>query len=162
MNLPKDLEETFHRCMDRIIHHSRFALKALRWVHYAMRPLYIDELSEAVAFDLQNQTWSLNENLISCAILVILAATNQCVRSALYTHSSATQNLEDVTAMELSCILLIQNKVTSPVASSVFRSLLVRFRFLNCKTRSSTQPNSHSYLITPTSPSQKINMEFPS
>lgn len=97
MNLPKDLEETYRRCLDRIDRQNQYAFKVLRWVNYAMRPLQIDELREAVAFDLQDKIWS-SEKIPDpmfvigcCANLVILDATDQCVRFA---HSSVKSFLE--------------------------------------------------------------------
>jgi ankyrin repeat protein len=96
-NLPKDLKETYRRCLERISNPNRYALKVLRWVSYASRPLHIDELKEAVAFDLQDRAWNSDKisdsaSLISCcANLVVVDATDQRVRFA---HSSVKQYLE--------------------------------------------------------------------
>src|SRR5436190_19400967 len=96
-NLPKDLEETYRCCLKRIDNRSPYATKVLRWVSFAIRPLQIDELAEAVAFDLQDQAWNSDKipgsaSVISCcANLVVLDATDQCVRFA---HPSVKQYLE--------------------------------------------------------------------
>ena len=96
-SLPRDLEETYSRCLKRIDHHSRYAPKVLKWVFYATRPLQIDELMEAVAFDLQDQEW-ISDNIpdstsviSSCANLVFLDELDLCVRFA---HPSVKQYLE--------------------------------------------------------------------
>jgi hypothetical protein len=97
-NLPDGLKETYRRCLKRIGHQTDYAPKVLEWVSYAVRPLRIDELREAVAFDLQDQAWSPDKipNSISvidcCANLVVLDATDGCVRFA---HPSVKQYLEE-------------------------------------------------------------------
>jgi ankyrin repeat protein len=103
-NLPKDLEETYRRCVERIGNRNRYAPKVLRWVGYASCPLHIDELREAVAFDLQDRAWSADKlpnsaSLISCcANLVVVDATDQRVRFA---HSSVKQYLEQNRGSEI-------------------------------------------------------------
>ncbi len=97
-NLPSGLKETYRRCLDRIGHQTGYAPKVLEWVSYAVRPLRIDELREAVAFDLQDQAWNPDKipNSTSvigcCANLVVLDATDGCVRFA---HPSVKQYLEE-------------------------------------------------------------------
>lgn len=97
-NLPKGLRETYHRCLHRIGCQSRYAPKVLEWVSYAIRPLRIDELREAVAFGLQDRARSKDKipNSTSvigcCANLVVLDATDGCVRFA---HPSVKQYLEE-------------------------------------------------------------------
>lgn len=91
--LPKDLEETYSYCIQRIVfqdNDSR-ALKVLKWVSFATRPLHIEELKEAVAFDLSDTAWDdekvPQEDFIigCCANLVTLDPTDRCARFA---HSS--------------------------------------------------------------------------
>lgn len=97
-NLPKGLRETYRRCLHRIGCQSRYAPKVLEWVSYAIRPLRIDELREAVAFDLQDRARSPDKipNSTSvigcCANLVVLDATDGCIRFA---HPSVKQYLEE-------------------------------------------------------------------
>src|SRR5436190_1162227 len=55
--LPKDLEETYRRCVKRIDLCDNSALKVLKWISFAARPLHIEELKEVVAFDLQDSVW---------------------------------------------------------------------------------------------------------
>lgn len=97
--LPKDLEETYHYCIQRIIsqdNDSR-ALKVLKWVSFATRPLHIEELKEAVAFDLSDTAWDgeklPQEDFIigCCANLVVLDPADRCVRFA---HSSVKMYLD--------------------------------------------------------------------
>ncbi|PYI31839.1 hypothetical protein BP00DRAFT_165650 [Aspergillus indologenus CBS 114.80] len=45
--LPKDLEETYRYCANRINTHDTRALKVLKWVGFASRPLHLEELREA-------------------------------------------------------------------------------------------------------------------
>jgi ankyrin repeat protein len=97
-NLPKDLRETYRRCLGRIDLQDRYALKVLKWVSYATRPLRIDELREAVAFNLSDRSWTSDNiphpsSLLSCcANLVVLDAIDNCVRLA---HPSVRQYLEE-------------------------------------------------------------------
>jgi hypothetical protein len=72
-------------------------LKVLKWVSFATRPLHIEELKEAVAFDLSDTTWDgekvPQEDFIigCCANLVVLDPADRCVRFA---HSSVKLYLE--------------------------------------------------------------------
>jgi ankyrin repeat protein len=53
-NLPKDLEDTYARCLEKIHKNDSrkpFSLKILRWVLATPRPFKIDELREAAAID---------------------------------------------------------------------------------------------------------------
>lgn len=96
-DLPRGLEETYRRCLRRIRYGRQYTSKVLKWVSYAARPLHIDELREAVAFDLGDKEWNSNKvprpaSLIGCcANLVVLDATDQCVRFA---HPSVKQFLK--------------------------------------------------------------------
>ncbi|KAE8160965.1 hypothetical protein BDV40DRAFT_313437 [Aspergillus tamarii] len=93
--LPKGLEETYGRCIGRI--QERCAIKALKWVSFATRPLHIEELREAVAIDLEDTQWSAEEmtqkdTLIACCEnLVVADRADGCVRFA---HSSVKQYLD--------------------------------------------------------------------
>ncbi|KGM92160.1 uncharacterized protein PADG_11698 [Paracoccidioides brasiliensis Pb18] len=55
--LPKDLKETYHRCAERIITQVDIALRVLKWVSFATRPLSVEELREAVAFSPSDTSW---------------------------------------------------------------------------------------------------------
>ncbi|UKZ75110.1 hypothetical protein TrVFT333_002782 [Trichoderma virens FT-333] len=56
--LPKGIEETYRRCVARINFQDKWALKVLKWVSFAKRPLNIEELREAVAFDYTDTEWN--------------------------------------------------------------------------------------------------------
>ncbi|KAL2832103.1 hypothetical protein BDW59DRAFT_181441 [Aspergillus cavernicola] len=95
--LPKGLEETYGRCINRLTLKDTYALKVLRWVSFAISPLHIEELREAVTFGLEDTEWNAEKMpqkdvLIGCcANLVIIDHTDNCVRFA---HSSVKQYLE--------------------------------------------------------------------
>lgn len=94
--LPKDLEETYQYCVQRINLQDNRTVKILKWVSFAARPLHIEELKEAVAFDILDTEWNpekvpQRDFIISCcANLVVLNPTDYCVRFA---HSSVKQYL---------------------------------------------------------------------
>ncbi|KAK2812422.1 hypothetical protein FQN50_001423 [Emmonsiellopsis sp. PD_5] len=96
--LPKDLEETYRRCVNRINFHDDTALKILKWVGFSTRPLHIEEMKEAVAFGIQDSQWDPekvpHEAFIAgcCANLVALDPADRCLRFA---HSSVKQYLEN-------------------------------------------------------------------
>ncbi|EEA22878.1 hypothetical protein EYB25_005646 [Talaromyces marneffei] len=87
-DLPTDLEETYRRCVRRVTFTNPYALRVLQWVSFAARPLHIDELKEAVAFDLEDTVWDAGkvpqaDVLIGCgANLVAVDPSDQCVRFA--------------------------------------------------------------------------------
>ncbi|KAJ5556370.1 hypothetical protein N7494_000285 [Penicillium frequentans] len=95
--LPKSLEATYSRCIERIDHKDSRVLKVLKWVSFATIPLHIEELREAIAFDLEDTAWSAEkiprkEFVIGCcANLVVVDSTDDRVRFA---HSSVRQYLE--------------------------------------------------------------------
>lgn len=95
--LPKGLEEVYRRCIDRITRRHSFAPKVLKWVSFAIRPLHIDELREAVSFGVDDTKWNdermpQKDVLIGCcANLVIVDNVDNCARFA---HSSVKQYLE--------------------------------------------------------------------
>ncbi|KAJ5634700.1 hypothetical protein N7528_002542 [Penicillium herquei] len=95
--LPEGLEDTYGRCVERINFEDSRALKVLKWVSFATRPLHIEELREAIAFDLKDTMWNpekipRKEYVIGCcANLIIVDSTDDCVRFA---HSSVKQYLE--------------------------------------------------------------------
>ena len=89
----------YERCLQRISrrnHTVRFAVKVLRWVGCASRPLHIDELREAVGFDISDHAWdpgkipSRSLVISCCANLVVLDSSDLCVRFA---HPSVKQYL---------------------------------------------------------------------
>ncbi|KAJ5777337.1 hypothetical protein N7520_000583 [Penicillium odoratum] len=95
--LPKGLEDTYSRCIERIDHKDNRVLKVLKWVSFATIPLHIEELREATAFDQGDITWNAKkipgkEFVIGCcANLVVVDSTDNRVRFA---HSSVKQYLE--------------------------------------------------------------------
>jgi hypothetical protein len=95
--LPKDLEETYHQYLKCIAPANSRALRVLKWVCYASRPLRIEELREAIAFDLDNEKWDheripTREFVVGCcANLVIEDPVDGLVRFA---HPSVGQYLE--------------------------------------------------------------------
>ncbi|KAL4778137.1 hypothetical protein BJX76DRAFT_352839 [Aspergillus varians] len=96
-SLPKGLEETYNRCVDRITLQNCYASKVLKWVGFAISPLSVDELREAVSFDLEDTEWNPDkipqkDVLVGCcANLVVIDRTDDCVR---FVHSSVKQYLE--------------------------------------------------------------------
>lgn len=95
-HLPKDLEKTYQYCVQRINFRDNRAIKVLKWVSFAARPLHIEELKEAVAFDILDTSWNPEKIpqqsyiIGCCANLVVLDPTDHCVRFA---HSSVKQYL---------------------------------------------------------------------
>ncbi|KAF7136772.1 hypothetical protein CNMCM5793_006241 [Aspergillus hiratsukae] len=87
-DLPTGLEETYRRCVRRINFTNPYALRVLQWVSFAARPLHIDELKEAVAFDLQDVVWDAGKIpqadvvMGCCANLVSVDPIDDCVRFA--------------------------------------------------------------------------------
>ncbi|EHK25608.1 ankyrin repeat protein, partial [Trichoderma virens Gv29-8] len=96
--LPKGIEETYRHCVARIDFQDKWALKVLKWVSFAKRPLNIEELREAVAFDYTDTEWNggrrpQSEFIIGCcANLVAIDHMDNCVRFA---HPSVKQFLEE-------------------------------------------------------------------
>ncbi|RFU72758.1 ankyrin repeat-containing [Trichoderma arundinaceum] len=96
--LPRDIEEIYSRCVGRIDFKDNWALKVLKWVSFANKPLHIEELKEAVAFDSIDTEWDASKKPQSdfiigcCANLVVMDPTDNCVRFA---HSSVKQYLEE-------------------------------------------------------------------
>ncbi|KAI9927564.1 hypothetical protein MW887_003182 [Aspergillus wentii] len=97
-SLPEDLEETYRRCITRINTQDPRVVKALSWVRFATRPLHIDELREAIAFDVHDTRWDHSRIprgdfvMGSCVNLLVLDSTDSCVR---FVHSSMNQYLDD-------------------------------------------------------------------
>lgn len=96
--LPKNIEETYKRCVCRIDFQDDWALKVLKWVSFAKRPLHIEELREAVAFRLTDTKWDADKKpqrdfiVGCCANLIVLDPIDNCLRFA---HSSVKQYLEE-------------------------------------------------------------------
>ena len=95
--LPKDLDETYFRCLRRInAHHRRFAPRVLRWVCVAAIPFTIDQLREALAID--PQTGLIHQDQIPPAQEVIRCCANLVVRDkasrVFLAHHSVRQFLQ--------------------------------------------------------------------
>ncbi|PON28229.1 hypothetical protein TGAM01_v202723 [Trichoderma gamsii] len=96
--LPRTIEQIYEHCVGRINFQDGWALKVLKWVSFAKRPLHIEELREAVAFQSTDTKWNANKKpqrdfiIGCCANLVVLDPVDNCVRFA---HSSVKQYLEE-------------------------------------------------------------------
>lgn len=96
--LPRNIEETYKHCISRVDFQDGWALKVLKWVSFAKRPLHIEELREAVAFQSTDTKWDANKKpqkdfvIGCCANLVVLDPIDNCVRFA---HPSVKQYLEE-------------------------------------------------------------------
>ncbi|KAL2809886.1 hypothetical protein BJX63DRAFT_445035 [Aspergillus granulosus] len=96
--LPEGLEQTYGSCIRRISPRDKYASKVLKWVGFAIRPLHIEELREAVAITLDDTAWNAEKMpqrdiLIGCcANLVVVDHFDNCARFA---HYSVKQYLEN-------------------------------------------------------------------
>ena len=100
--LPKGLNEIYQHCMKRIEDTKDIRpFKALSWISYATRPLHIEELREAIAFDLHDTIWDTGKippgNFVAgcCSNLAVMDSNDNCVYFA---YSSVKQYLEEHTA----------------------------------------------------------------
>ncbi|KAL3480208.1 hypothetical protein BJX99DRAFT_254802 [Aspergillus californicus] len=95
--LPKDLEETYHRCLQRVNSSDARTMKVSKWFSFASRPLHVEELREAVAFDFEDGKWDaeripMRSFVIGCcANLVVEDPVDNSVRFA---HPSVGQYLQ--------------------------------------------------------------------
>lgn len=95
-NLPKDLDSTYRRCLERIERNgdTNHALRVFQWVGCASRSLHSTEIQEAIAFTTMDRRWESGrtQNAKSivgrCANLVVLDVVDQHVRFA---HPSVLQ-----------------------------------------------------------------------
>ncbi|KAK2807307.1 hypothetical protein FQN50_005461 [Emmonsiellopsis sp. PD_5] len=105
-NLPKDLDETYIRCLTRIGRAQiRFAPRILRWMLVATRPFTIDQLGEALAVDpttghLDRDKIPPPQNVLKCCANLITQNTKDQV---LFIHHSVRQFL---TERRPSCLVL--------------------------------------------------------
>jgi hypothetical protein len=100
--LPKGLDETYQCCMKRVKDTRDICpLRALKWISHATRPLHIEELREAVAFDLNDNMWesgkisSKDFVMGCCSNLAVMDSNDNCVYFA---YSSVKQYLEEYVA----------------------------------------------------------------
>ncbi|KAH0040806.1 phospholipase, patatin family protein, partial [Aureobasidium melanogenum] len=117
-NLPKDLDETYERCLDRVqVFQQKYSLRVLRYVYAAKTPLTIDALGEALAIDLESGQLQKdhipvhNTILRSGANLIIfdeldrlVTPTHDSVRK--FSDSSNTQTLRDLNELILDDAIL--------------------------------------------------------
>ena len=98
-NLPLGLAETYERILGKISKSwikTKFARKIFKWIICAKRPLHIEELKEAVAFELGDKSWDLDkvpdEDIMmgSCKGLVIRDQDHGLVR---FSHNTVQQYL---------------------------------------------------------------------
>ena len=105
-NLPKDLPETFKRALSRISKTSpgkvKIAKKVFQWVSAAKRPLYLEELHEAIAiepcqpfFKAEKLVTDINQIVPFCRGLVTLDEEENVVQ---YAHHSVKQFLSSVSS----------------------------------------------------------------
>ena len=86
---------------------AQFAKKVFRWLACARRPLHIEELQEAVAFDESDKHWdpekipNADMLLQSCQSLVVRDRTTSTVRFAHYTVSQFLTTFDDYEIIEL-------------------------------------------------------------
>src|SRR2546423_2176871 len=95
--LPKDLNETYDRCLARINSpHDRFAQKILPWVCVAIKPFKVSQLREALAID--SATGCLDQGNMPPAQELLKCCSNLIVRDCndqvLLAHYSVRQFLE--------------------------------------------------------------------
>ncbi|KAG9839762.1 ankyrin, partial [Aureobasidium melanogenum] len=69
-NLPKDLDETYKRCLQRVQEkQQQYSLRVLRYVYEAKSPLTLDALSEALATDPETGELDHNQKPAHTAVL---------------------------------------------------------------------------------------------
>jgi hypothetical protein len=91
--LPRDLSETYDRLLSRIEGNQQiqFISKMFKWILFAQRPLELDELAEAIAFDVDDTFWDTNKIptmsrlLQACGNLVQFDQESQTVNFSHYT-----------------------------------------------------------------------------
>ncbi|PQE10853.1 nacht domain protein [Rutstroemia sp. NJR-2017a BBW] len=93
-NLPRDLEETFDRLLQRVLGDERRELvkRMFNWIICARRPLHMDELREAIAFTVDDEYWDaakipndLKRLVRVCGNLVIVDEETEKVQLAHHT-----------------------------------------------------------------------------
>jgi hypothetical protein len=93
-NLPRDLEETFDRLLQRVLGDERRELvkRMFNWIICAQRPLHMDELREAIAFTVDDEFWDatkipndLKRLVRVCGNLVIVDEETEKVQLAHHT-----------------------------------------------------------------------------
>lgn len=96
-HLPRDLDETYRRCVDRIASSRRiYVYKILMWTCVAPRPMHIEQMKEALAVN--SVSGKLDTTKIptssfvirSCSNLVVLDELTSCILPA---HHSVRQFL---------------------------------------------------------------------
>lgn len=100
-NLPKDLSETYNRCLARINQkHNRLAQKVLYWVCVAIKPFEAAQMQEALAMDPESglvdskNMLPLKEIIKFCPHLVIRDSNDRIH----LTHASVSQFLDERSA----------------------------------------------------------------
>ncbi|KAK2590030.1 hypothetical protein QQS21_012296 [Conoideocrella luteorostrata] len=94
-NLPKNLDETYARCLTRIDkRQNRFAPRILRWVSAAIKPFQADQLSEALAIDpstgcLDRGEMPTRQEIVKCCSNLITSNNGR----VLLAHQSVSQFL---------------------------------------------------------------------
>ncbi|KAM3082077.1 hypothetical protein ACMFMG_004529 [Clarireedia jacksonii] len=93
-NLPRDLEETFDRLLQRVLGDERRELvkRMFNWIVCAQRPLHMDELREGIAFTVTDEFWDaskipndLKRLVRACGNLVIIDEETENVQFAHHT-----------------------------------------------------------------------------
>lgn len=90
-NLPEGLSDTYRRILNKISKspsRAKLAQKVFQWATVAKRPLHVEELKEAVAFERDDKSWNVekvpHEDLMfeSCRGLIIKDADDESVHFA--------------------------------------------------------------------------------
>ncbi|KAL5341866.1 hypothetical protein BJX70DRAFT_386565 [Aspergillus crustosus] len=101
-HLPKSLEETYNRCFQRINLDDAHTVSVLKLVSFAARPLFVDELREAITFGVGDDKWEPDKMpwktfVIACgAYLIIEDPVDASIRFA---HPSIRQYLHEKCSM---------------------------------------------------------------
>ena len=102
--LPKGLNGTYSRCLKKIVNGKQplYAFNALRWVSHAKRPLRVEELEEAIAFDPKdvhlNASKRPNISIVRiCANLVIIDEADNIESVVRLAHHTVKEFLEKPT-----------------------------------------------------------------
>lgn len=93
-NLPKDLSETYDRFLGRVMGRQREQLirRMFEWILCSKRPLYIEEMQEAIAFTMDDKCWDASKipndmtRLVrACGNLVVIDEETLTLQFAHYT-----------------------------------------------------------------------------
>ncbi|PQE18876.1 P-loop containing nucleoside triphosphate hydrolase protein [Rutstroemia sp. NJR-2017a BVV2] len=119
-NLPRNLEDTFDRLLQRVLgDETRELVKRMfNWIVFARRPLHMNELREAIAFTINDGFWDaakipndLKRLVRACGNLVIVDEETENVQLA--HHTDANREIGEVCVAYL-CFSDFELQVTRP------------------------------------------------